>query len=159
MKLLNGVFEAQVIQLVSILLIPMISGNAGTHSQFYIATDQQGRSSYKLGSWGIFRKPSSKATLSSAGLWRPTLGLTYCTVRVFYLLFAAVDLPFLLCRQGEHGFPVFFCEVELILWSGTKIGIMLKRCWWGGPEGIENIFNCLVFTALYWLHAEGNDQW
>lgn len=38
----------------------------------------------------------------------------------FYLLFAAVDLPFLLRRQGEHSFPVLLCEVELILHSGGK---------------------------------------
>lgn len=35
-----------------------------------------------------------------------------------YLLFAAVDLPLLLCRQGEHGFPVLLREVELILHGG-----------------------------------------
>lgn len=49
-------------------------------------------------------------------------------MRGFYLLLAAVDLPFLLCRQGEHGFPVFFCEVKLILQNGGKIA---EKCWWG----------------------------
>ena len=33
----------------------------------------------------------------------------------FYLLFAAVDLPFLLIRQSKHGLPVLIRQVQLIL--------------------------------------------
>lgn len=41
-----------------------------------------------------------------------------CEIREsFYLLFAAVDLPFLLCGKSKHGFPVLLCEVKLILQS------------------------------------------
>lgn len=50
-------------------------------------------------------------------------------MRVFYLLFAAVDLPFLLCRQGKHGFSVFLCEVKLILQREVKIAVKVKTCW------------------------------
>lgn len=48
---------------------------------------------------------------------------------IFYLLLATVDLPFLLCRQGEHGFPVFLCKVQLILQSGKEIAERVKKCW------------------------------
>lgn len=57
--------------------------------------------------------------------------------RCSYLLFAAVDLPLLLCRQGEHGLPVLLCEVELILenrkWQkgerAAKFGGVTKFAW------------------------------
>lgn len=32
-----------------------------------------------------------------------------------HLLLAAVDLPFLLIGQSEHGLPVFICQVQFIL--------------------------------------------
>lgn len=45
-----------------------------------------------------------------------------------YLLLAAVDLPFFLGRQGEHGLPVLLCEIQFILQGNSRENTALTEC-------------------------------
>lgn len=107
----------------------------------------------KPGSWDICRCYSTKET-TVARSWRLIWSSTLCgsLTGESYLLFAAVDLPFLLCRQGKHGFPVFLCEVKLILQSGGKTEKKrVKKCY----EGKRRSSKYYVFKMLYWwLHGQ-----
>lgn len=161
MNLLNRASEAQSIQLVTTLVMPVITGNAVTHffedTQLYIATDQQGRRSYKLGSWDIFRKLPSKSSLSSAELvetgdefdvsHRESLLPSFCCSRfaISSLQAGRTWLPCVFLWGRAH--PV---ERDKNRNHGLKMLVRWAR---------RNQEHFQPFRVLYWRRAEGNDQW